>query len=523
MPKYNRIVLKLSGEALAGGGAFGVDPERVKSLAAEIADVAKTGVQIGLVVGGGMFFRGVAAAAMDMDRVAADHMGMLATVINAIALQDALEKVGVPTRVMTAIQMHQVAEPYIRRRAIRHLEKGRIVIFAAGTSNPYFSTDTAATLRALEVHANVIAKGTRVDGVYDKDPLRSPDAVLYKQVSYLEVLAKALAVMDASAVAMCRDNQLPIVVFNLNVFGNIRPTRRRSSWRYYACVKATRGTVRALPRQFYQPAPADHAGLVLVASGALPVRLQAEPALVAISHQRVHLPAPPHHAFADGAPLRLVPVHRAILGMHVLNPRNRQPAVAVGKSPLAGDHRAGRVPDHFQVGMIERRQHARRLLAGGDIARVLVFQADDHIVPRGLVGQRAQGFHDAVEAGFRLHRPPIRKYPDDARPGAPGNLQRPLREPRLIGKRVLGGEHILLEAGIHFQRIRQDALQQRRCDGENLQPRAAHHVDRPVQFFIAQIHDVLAGHHAQFGPRHAESEVLTPADEAHHVDKQAFT
>jgi uridylate kinase len=193
----------------------------VKSLAAEIADVSKTGVQIGLVVGGGNFFRGVAAAAMDMDRVAADHMGMLATVINAIALQDALEKAGVPTRVMTAIQMHQVAEPYIRRRAIRHLEKGRIVIFAAGTSNPYFSTDTAATLRALEVHANVIAKGTRVDGVYDKDPLRSPDAVLYKQVSYLEVLAKALAVMDASAVAMCRDNQLPIVVFNLNVFGNI--------------------------------------------------------------------------------------------------------------------------------------------------------------------------------------------------------------------------------------------------------------------------------------------------------------
>jgi uridylate kinase len=221
MPKYNRIVLKLSGEALAGGGAFGIDPERVKSLSAEIAEVAKTGIQIGLVVGGGNFFRGVAAAAMDMDRVAADHMGMLATVINALALQDALEKAGVPTRVMTAIQMHQVAEPYIRRRAIRHLEKGRIVIFSAGTSNPYFSTDTAATLRALEVHAGVIAKGTRVDGVYDKDPLRHPDAVLYKQVSYLEVLAKALGVMDASAVAMCRDNQLPIVVFNLNVFGNI--------------------------------------------------------------------------------------------------------------------------------------------------------------------------------------------------------------------------------------------------------------------------------------------------------------
>ena len=221
MPKYQRIVLKLSGEALAGGGSFGIDPERVKSLAAEIAEVAQTGVQMGLVVGGGNFFRGVAAAAMNMDRVAADHMGMLATVINAIALQDALEKAGVPTRVMTAIQMHQVAEPYIRRRAIRHLEKGRIVIFAAGTSNPYFSTDTAATLRALEVHADVIAKGTRVDGVYDRDPRTSADAVLYKQVSYLEVLAKALAVMDASAVAMCRDNQLPIVVFNLNVFGII--------------------------------------------------------------------------------------------------------------------------------------------------------------------------------------------------------------------------------------------------------------------------------------------------------------
>jgi len=221
MPKYKRIVLKLSGEALAGGGSFGIDPERVKGLAAEIAEVAKTGVQIGLVVGGGNFFRGVAAAAMNMDRVAADHMGMLATVINALALQDALEKDGAPTRVMTAIQMHQVAEPYIRRRAIRHLEKGRIVIFAAGTSNPYFSTDTAATLRALEIHADVIAKGTRVEGVYDKDPLGHPDAVLYREVSYHEILAKALKVMDASAVAMCRDNQLPIVVFNLNVFGNI--------------------------------------------------------------------------------------------------------------------------------------------------------------------------------------------------------------------------------------------------------------------------------------------------------------
>ncbi len=221
MLKYNRIVLKLSGEALAGGGNFGIDPERVKSLAAELAEVAKTGVQIGMVVGGGNFFRGVAAAAMNMDRVAADHMGMLATVINALALQDALEKAGMPTRVMTAIQMHQVAEPYIRRRAIRHLEKGRAVIFAAGTSNPYFSTDTAATLRALEIHADVIAKGTRVEGVYNKDPLRHPDAVQYPEITYHEVLSQALGVMDASAVAMCRDNKLPIRVFNLNVFGNI--------------------------------------------------------------------------------------------------------------------------------------------------------------------------------------------------------------------------------------------------------------------------------------------------------------
>jgi uridylate kinase len=221
MPKYQRIVLKLSGEVLAGGASFGISNDRVSALAAEIAEVARTGVQIGLVVGGGNFFRGVAAAAKHMDRVAADHMGMLATVINALALQDALEKAGIPTRVMTAIEMHEVAEPYIRRRAIRHLEKGRIVIFAAGTSNPYFSTDTAATLRALEIHAEEIAKATRVDGVYDKDPMRFDDAVRYAEVSYLEVLSKALGVMDASAVAMCRDNQLPILVFNLTTYGNI--------------------------------------------------------------------------------------------------------------------------------------------------------------------------------------------------------------------------------------------------------------------------------------------------------------
>jgi uridylate kinase len=211
----------VSGEAMAGQGYFGVDAERVKKLASEIAEVSRTGVQVGVVVGGGNFFRGVAAAAQKMDRVTADHMGMLATVINALALQDALEQMGAHTRVMSAIQMHQVAEPYIRRRALRHLEKGRIVIFAAGTSNPYFSTDTAATLRALELRAQVIAKGTRVNGVYDKDPLKHSDAVMYREITYLEVLSRDLAVMDATSIAMCRDNQLPIVVFNLNTTGNI--------------------------------------------------------------------------------------------------------------------------------------------------------------------------------------------------------------------------------------------------------------------------------------------------------------
>jgi uridylate kinase len=220
-PKYKRILLKLSGEVMAGDGSFGIDAERVKALAVEVADVARKGVQVGVVVGGGNFFRGVAGAARNMDRVTADHMGMLATVINALALQDALEKMGVHTRVMSAIEMNQVAEPYIRRRAIRHLEKGRIVIFAAGTSNPYFSTDTAATLRALEIHAEVIAKATRVNGVYDKDPLKFPDAVMYNQVTYLEVLSKGLGVMDSTAIAMCRDNQLPVLVFNLNTTGNI--------------------------------------------------------------------------------------------------------------------------------------------------------------------------------------------------------------------------------------------------------------------------------------------------------------
>ena len=221
MAQYERILLKISGEALAGSQGFGLDPDSVKALASEVASVARAGVQIGLVLGGGNFFRGVAAAAYQMDRVTADHMGMLATVINALSFQDALEREGIPTRVMTAIQMQAVAEPYIRRRAIRHLEKGRAVIFAAGTSNPYFSTDTAATLRGLEIHAQVIAKATSVDGVYDKDPKKFGDAIKYLQVSYTEVLSKALGVMDASAVAMCRDNCMPIVVFNLRAAGNI--------------------------------------------------------------------------------------------------------------------------------------------------------------------------------------------------------------------------------------------------------------------------------------------------------------
>jgi uridylate kinase len=221
MAGYKRVLLKLSGEVLAGGASFGINPDKVQSLASEVAEVAARGVQIGVVVGGGNIFRGVAAAAQQMDRVTADHMGMLATVINSLALSDALEHMGIPTRVMSAIEMHQVAEPYIRRRAIRHLEKGRIVIFAAGTSNPYFSTDTAATLRALEIKADVIAKATRVDGVYDKDPLKFADAVKYPEVTYLEVLSKGLGVMDATSIAMCRDNKLPILVFNLNIEGNI--------------------------------------------------------------------------------------------------------------------------------------------------------------------------------------------------------------------------------------------------------------------------------------------------------------
>ncbi len=206
---------------MAGPASFGIDPDRAKGLAVEVAEIAAAGVETGIVVGGGNIFRGIALAAKRMDRVTGDHMGMLATVINSLALQDALEQIGVHTRVMSAIEMHQVAEPYIRRRAIRHLEKGRVVIFAAGTSNPYFSTDTAATLRALEIKAQVIAKATKVDGVYDMDPMKFPQAVMYPEITYTEVLAKSLGVMDSTSIAMCRDNKLPIIVFNLNTNGNI--------------------------------------------------------------------------------------------------------------------------------------------------------------------------------------------------------------------------------------------------------------------------------------------------------------
>ena len=218
---FKRILLKLSGEALGGTRGFGVDPTRAGELAQEIAEVHGLGVEVAIVIGGGNIFRGVASSSQEMDRVAADHMGMLATVINAIALQDALEKLSAPTRVMTAIQMHQVAEPFIRRRAIRHLEKGRVVIFAAGTGNPYFSTDTAAALRAMEIHADVILKATKVDGIFDADPVRFKDAKMFSEISYLEMISQNLAVMDQTAISLCRENNLPIIVFNLNVSGNI--------------------------------------------------------------------------------------------------------------------------------------------------------------------------------------------------------------------------------------------------------------------------------------------------------------
>jgi uridylate kinase len=221
-PAYRRILLKLSGEALMGDRGFGIDPEVASEVARDIAGVCELGVQVAVVIGGGNIFRGVAASARGMDRATGDYMGMLATVVNALALQDAVEKQHVTTRVMSAIEMRAVAEPFIRRRAIRHLEKGRVVIFAAGTGNPYFTTDTAAALRAMEIKAEVIFKATKVDGVYSADPVTHPEATRYERISYLSVIEQGLKVMDATAITLCMDNRLPIVIFNLRTPGNLR-------------------------------------------------------------------------------------------------------------------------------------------------------------------------------------------------------------------------------------------------------------------------------------------------------------
>jgi uridylate kinase len=220
--RYRRILLKLSGEALMGDRAYGVDPEFVASMARQVAEVHGLGVDVAVVVGGGNIFRGLAASAKGMDRATGDYIGMLATVMNGLALQDAMEREGLQTRVMTAIAMNEIAEPYIRRRAVRHLEKGRIVVFVAGTGNPYFTTDTAAALRAVEIGAQVILKATKVDGIYDADPETNPNAVRYDTLTYGEVLAQRLQVLDATAVSLCMENDLPIVVFNLLTPGNIR-------------------------------------------------------------------------------------------------------------------------------------------------------------------------------------------------------------------------------------------------------------------------------------------------------------
>ncbi len=221
-PAYRRIVLKISGEALAGGQGYGVDPPVLERIAAEIREVLALGVQVAIVIGGGNIFRGVAASARGMDRATADYMGMLATVINALALQDALEKAGMQTRVLSAVEMRAVAEPYIRRRAIRHLEKGRVVIFAAGTGNPFFTTDTAGALRAVEIGADAIMKATKVDGIYSADPARNPGAERLPRVTYIEVLSRRLEVMDTTAISLCMDNGLPIIVFDLTRSGNIK-------------------------------------------------------------------------------------------------------------------------------------------------------------------------------------------------------------------------------------------------------------------------------------------------------------
>ncbi len=221
--KYRRIVLKLSGEALCGStGGFGIQPEVLRATASELAEVHAEGVQIGIVVGGGNIFRGLKGASAGMDRAQSDYMGMLATVMNALALQDALEKVSVPTRVQSAIEILEVAEPYIRRRAMRHLEKGRVVIFAAGTGNPYFSTDTAAALRAMEIHADALFKATKVEGVYDRDPVRFPDASMYTRMTFDRFLGEKIGVMDSTAVTLCRDNAMSIRVFKMTTHGNIK-------------------------------------------------------------------------------------------------------------------------------------------------------------------------------------------------------------------------------------------------------------------------------------------------------------
>lgn len=221
-PSFKRVVLKLSGEAMAGPNGFGIDPETVYNIARQIKEVVDSGVQVAVVVGGGNLWRGTSGQAKGMDRATADYMGMLATVLNALALQDSLEKHGLDTRVQTAIEMREVAEPYIRRRAIRHLEKGRVVIFAAGTGNPYFSTDTTAALRAAEIEADVMLKATKEAGVYDSDPRINPDARKLDEIDYLEVLKQGLRVMDSTATSLCMDNNIPIIVFDLNVYGNIR-------------------------------------------------------------------------------------------------------------------------------------------------------------------------------------------------------------------------------------------------------------------------------------------------------------
>ena len=221
-PAYTRVLLKLSGESLAGDQGYGIDPQTINAIAREISEVVASGVQLALVIGGGNIFRGLAASSKGMDRASADYMGMLATMINSLAMQDALEKAGVATRVQSAIAMAEVAEPYIRRRAMRHLEKGRVVIFGAGTGNPYFTTDTAASLRAMEINAQVILKGTKVDGVYSADPKKDPDAVKLPELTYIDVLQKGLQVMDATAISLCMDNKLPIIVFDLTTEGNIK-------------------------------------------------------------------------------------------------------------------------------------------------------------------------------------------------------------------------------------------------------------------------------------------------------------